>query len=197
MDIICRDTKLNLSKTYLQPGLAYGGSCLPKDLRALVGRAREKDVELPMLEAIARSNASQIQRTIDFITEIGQREVAILGLSFKVGTDDLRESPLVIMAETLLGRGFKLAIHDSDVELTRLTGANKRFLEEKLPHINSLLSASLEEVVARSKTLVVCKNASEYRELPRLISPQHHVVDLAAVLKTAKIPAAQYHGLYW
>ena len=197
MDIVCRDTKLNISKTYLQPGLAYGGSCLPKDLRALIGRAREKDVELPMLEAIARSNASQIQRTIDFITEIGARDVGILGLSFKVGTDDLRESPLVIMAETLLGKGFKLAIHDSDVELTRLTGANKRFLEEKLPHINSLLSASLEEVVAQSKTLVVCKNASEYRELPRLISPQHHIVDLAATLKTAKIPAAQYHGLYW
>jgi GDP-mannose 6-dehydrogenase len=197
MDIVCRDKKLNISKTYLQPGLAYGGSCLPKDLRALIGRAREKDVELPMLEAIARSNTSQIQRTIDFITEIGHREVAILGLSFKVGTDDLRESPLVIMAETLLGKGFKLAIHDSDVELTRLTGANKRFLEEKLPHINSLLSGSLEEVAARSKTLVVCKNTPEYRELPRLISPHHHIVDLVAALKTTKIPTAQYHGLYW
>jgi GDP-mannose 6-dehydrogenase len=150
-----------------------------------------------MLEAIARSNASQIQRTIDFITEVGHRDVAILGLSFKVGTDDLRESPLVIMAETLLGKGFKLAIHDSDVELTRLTGANKRFLEEKLPHINSLLSASLEEVVARSKTLVVCKNAAEYHELPGLISTQHHIVDLAAALKSTKIPDAQYHGLYW
>jgi GDP-mannose 6-dehydrogenase len=197
MDIVCRDTKLNISKTYLQPGLAYGGSCLPKDLRALVGRARENDVELPMLEAIARSNLSQIQRTIDFITEVGHREVAILGLSFKVGTDDLRESPLVIMSETLLGKGFKLAIHDSDVELTRLTGANKRFLEEKLPHINSLLSASLEEVVARSKTLVVCKHAPEYHALPQLISPHHHIVDLAAALKSANIPTAQYHGLYW
>ena len=197
MDIVCRDTKLNISKTYLQPGLAYGGSCLPKDLRALVGRARENDVELPMLEAIAKSNLNQIQRTIDFITEVGHREVGILGLSFKVGTDDLRESPLVIMAETLLGKGIKLAIRDSDVELTRLTGANKRFLEEKLPHINSLLSASLEEVVVRSKVLVVCKNAPEYRELPRLISPHHHIVDLVAALKSAKIPTAQYHGLYW
>src|SRR5580704_18833054 len=197
MDIVCRDTKLNISKTYLQPGLAYGGSCLPKDLRALVGRARENDVELPMLEAIARSNVSQIQRTIDFITEVGHREVAILGLSFKVGTDDLRESPLVIMAETLLGKGFKLSIHDSDVELTRLTGANKRFLEEKLPHINLLLSASLEQTIKQSRTLVVCKNAAEYRGLPGLISAQHHIVDLAAALKNAKIPAAQYHGLYW
>ena len=197
MDIVCRDTKLNISRTYLKPGLAYGGSCLPKDLRALVGRARETDVELPMLESIARSNLNQIQRTIEFITELGHREVGILGLSFKVGTDDLRESPTVIMAETLLGKGFKLAIHDSEVELTRLTGANKRFLEDKLPHINSLLAASLKDVVARSKTLVVCKNASEYGELPKLISSHHRIVDLVAALRSANIPAAQYHGLYW
>src|SRR5580658_766469 len=146
MDIVCRDTKLNISKTYLTPGLAYGGSCLPKDLRALVGRAREHDLELPMLDALGRSNLYQIQRTIEFITELGHREIGMLGLSFKVGTDDLRESPVVIMAETLLGKGFKLAIHDSEVELTRLTGANKHFLEDKLPHINSLLAVSLPDV---------------------------------------------------
>jgi GDP-mannose 6-dehydrogenase len=197
MDIVCRDTKLNISRTYLKPGLAYGGSCLPKDLRALVGRAREKDVELPMLDAIARSNLSQIQHTIEFVTELGHREVGILGLSFKVGTDDLRESPIVIMAETLLGKGFKLIIHDSEVELTRLTGANKQFLEDKLPHINSLLATSLQDVVARSKTLVICKNAPEYRELPGALSPHHHVVDLVAAVKGSTIPAARYHGLYW
>ena len=197
MDIVCRDTKLNISRTYLKPGLAYGGSCLPKDLRALVGRAREKDVELPMLDAIARSNLSQIQRTIEVITELGHREVGILGLSFKVGTDDLRESPIVIMAETLLGKGFKLVIHDSEVELTRLTGANKRFLEDKLPHINSLLATSLQDVVARSTTLVICKNAPEYRELPGALSAHHHVVDLVAAVKNANIPTARYHGLYW
>jgi GDP-mannose 6-dehydrogenase len=197
MDIVCRDTKLNISRTYLKPGLAYGGSCLPKDLRALVGRAREKDVELPMLDAIAHSNLNQIQRTIELITELGQREVGILGLSFKVGTDDLRESPIVIMAETLLGKGFKLVIHDSEVELTRLTGANKRFLEDKLPHINSLLATSLPDVVARSKALVICKNAPEYHELPRALSSHHHVVDLVAALKSANISPAKYHGLYW
>ena len=197
MDIVCRDTKLNISRTYLTPGLAYGGSCLPKDLRALVGRGREHDVEMPMLEAITRSNLHQIQRTIEFITELGHRDVGILGLSFKVGTDDLRESPIVIMTETLLGKGFKLAIHDSDVELTRLTGANKRFLEEKLPHINSLLAASLKDVVGKSQTLVVCKNAPEYRDVIQLIAPHQHVVDLVAALKGAAIPSAQYHGLYW
>ena len=196
MDIFCRDSKLNVSKAYLRPGLAYGGSCLPKDLRALLSRAREHDLELPMLEAIARSNFGQIQRTIELIAELGHREVGILGLSFKAGTDDLRESPIVIMAEALLGKGFKLAIHDSEVQLTRLTGANKRFLEEKLPHINSLLASSLGDVVASSKTLVVCKNAREYVELPKLVS-DHHVVDLVAALKTAGLPSAQYHGLYW
>lgn len=197
MDIFCRDNKLNISKVYLRPGMAYGGSCLPKDLRALVSRAREHDVELPMLEAIARSNLNQIQRTTEFIAELGHREVGILGLSFKAGTDDLRESPIVIMAEALLGKGFKLAIHDSEVQLTRLVGANKRFLEEKLPHINSLLAASLPDVVARSKVLVLCKNAPEYAELPKLITPAHHIVDLVAALKNAAMPAGQYHGLYW
>jgi GDP-mannose 6-dehydrogenase len=197
MDIFCRDKKLNISKAYLRPGMAYGGSCLPKDLRALVSRAREHDVELPMLEAIARSNLNQIQRTIEFIAELGPREIGILGLSFKAGTDDLRESPIVIMAEALLGKGFKLAIHDSEVQLTRLVGANKQFLEEKLPHINSLLAASLADVVACSKVLVLCKNAPEYGDLPKLLTPTHQIVDLVTALKHANLPAAQYHGLYW
>jgi GDP-mannose 6-dehydrogenase len=196
MDIVCHDTKLNISSTYLKPGLAYGGSCLPKDLRALVGRARENHIELPMLEAIARSNFSQIQNTVESIAELGHREVGILGLSFKVGTDDLRESPIVHMAEALIGKGFKLSIHDSEVELTRLTGANQRFLEDKLPHIGSLLG-SLENVVGKSKTLVICKNAPEYRTLKDLISPSHDVVDLVAALKGAGIAQGRYHGLYW
>lgn len=191
MDIFCRDNKLNISRYYLKPGMAYGGSCLPKDLRALLDRARENHLELPMIESISRSNATQIQRTIEFITELGCREVGILGLSFKAGTDDLRESPVVIMAETLLGKGFKLAIHDSEVELTRLTGANKLFLETKLPHINDLLVKSLDDVIARSKVLVVCKNAPEYRQL----ETHTHVVDLVAALKGAGLP--NYHGLYW
>jgi GDP-mannose 6-dehydrogenase len=192
MDILCRDNKLNISRTYLTPGMAFGGSCLPKDLRALTGRARERDLELPMVEAIGRSNLLQIQRTIELVIELGHRDVGILGLSFKAGTDDLRESPVVMMAETLLGKGLRLRIHDSEVELTRLVGANKLFLEEKLPHISGLLEPSLEEVVARSSVLVVCKNASEYRQLPRLEQP---VVDLVAALRHADLP--NYHGLYW
>ncbi len=195
MDVFCRDTKLNVSKAYLKPGLAYGGSCLPKDVRALVSRAREYDIALPLLESLAASNGSQIQRTIDLIAELDHREVGILGLSFKAGTDDLRESPVVIIAETLLGKGYHLAIHDSEVELTRLTGANRDFLSQKLPHINSLLVRSLPEVAARCPLLVVCKNAPEYRGLVSLLQPNHHLVDLVAALKGQPVP--HYHGLYW
>jgi len=170
---------------------------LPKDLRALVSRAREAHLDLPMLEAVARSNSEQIQRTVDLIAERGHREVGLLGLSFKAGTDDLRESPLVIIAETLIGRGFKLAIHDSEIELTRLTGANKRFLEDKLPHISSLLAPSVADVVSRSKTLVICKRATEYAGLQELIRSGQEIVDLVAMLRPNGRPLEHYHGLYW
>jgi len=197
MELFCQDAKLNISPAYLSPGLAFGGSCLPKDLRALVSRAREAHLDLPMLEAVARSNSEQIQRTVDLIAERGHREVGLLGLSFKAGTDDLRESPLVIIAETLIGRGFKLAIHDSEIELTRLTGANKRFLETKLPHISSLLASSVADVVRRSKTLVICKRATEYAGLRELIRSGQEIVDLVAMLRPNGRPLEHYHGLYW
>jgi len=197
MELFCQDAKLNISPAYLSPGLAFGGSCLPKDLRALVSRAREAHLDLPMLEAVARSNSEQIQRTVDLIAERGHREVGLLGLSFKAGTDDLRESPLVIIAETLIGRGFKLAIHDSEIELTRLTGANKRFLENKLPHISSLLASSVADVVRRSKTLVICKRATEYAGLQELIRAGQEIVDLVAMLRPNGRPLEHYHGLYW
>jgi GDP-mannose 6-dehydrogenase len=197
MEVFCQDVKLNISTAYLSPGLAFGGSCLPKDIRALVSRAREAHLDLPMLEAVARSNSEQIQRTVDLIAERGHREVGLLGLTFKAGTDDLRESPLVIIAETLIGRGFKLAIHDSEIELTRLTGTNKRFLEDKLPHISSLLAPSVADVVRRSHTLVICKRATEYAGLEGLIRPGQEIVDLVAMLRSNGRPLEHYHGLYW
>jgi GDP-mannose 6-dehydrogenase len=197
MAAFCRDTKLNVSKAYLRPGLAYGGSCLPKDLRALVGRAREHEFELPMLEAVARSNTQQIQRAIELIADLGCRNVGILGLSFKAGTDDLRESPIVHMAEALLGKGFDLRIHDPEVELTRLLGANKQFLEEKLPHINSLLAPSLADVLAASQVVVVCKQTAEYADLERRVTAGQQVVDLVGTLPWAGSSPATYHGLYW
>jgi GDP-mannose 6-dehydrogenase len=197
MAAFCRDTKLNVSKAYLRPGLAYGGSCLPKDLRALVGRAREHDVELPMLEGVARSNAQQIERAVELIAGLGRRRVGILGLSFKAGTDDLRESPVVLMAEALLGKGFDLRVHDSEVELTRLLGANKRFLDEKLPHISSLLLPSLPDVLGRSEVVVLCKQTAEYADLGQRLGPDQQLVDLIGALPWGADARATYHGLYW
>jgi GDP-mannose 6-dehydrogenase len=197
MAAFCRDTKLNVSKAYFRPGMAYGGSCLPKDLRALVGRAREHDFELPMLEAVARSNAQQIQRAIETIADLGRRRIGILGLSFKAGTDDLRESPVVHMAEALLGKGFELRIHDPEVELTRLLGANKQFLEEKLPHINSLLAPSLSDVLASSEVIVMCKPTAEYADLERRLSAGQQFVDLVGTMPWSSSSPATYHGLYW
>ncbi|NQU11021.1 nucleotide sugar dehydrogenase [bacterium] len=197
MELFCRDRKLNVSPAYLRPGLAYGGSCLPKDLRALVGRARERSLELPLFEAIARSNEQQVQRTIESIAELGHREVGILGLSFKAGTDDLRESPVVAIAEALLGKGHQLAIHDAEVELTKLVGTNKQFLEEKLPHINSLLVPELDHLLATSRTLVVCKKHDDYRGLAARLRPGQIVLDLVGFLQAEPFPPGGYQGLYW
>jgi GDP-mannose 6-dehydrogenase len=197
MAAFCRDTKLNVSKAYLRPGLAYGGSCLPKDLRALVGWTRENHIELPMLESLARSNTQQIQRTIDAIADTGSRRVGFLGLSFKAGTDDLRESPIVLMVEALLGRGYDVGIHDSEVELTRLIGANKQFLEEKIPHINSLLQSSLSDVLSRSDIIVLCKESSDYTDLGQRLAPHQQLVDLVGAPASAGTVGNHYHGLYW
>ena len=143
MQIVCSDHSLNISETYLKPGIPFGGSCLPKDLRALNKNARNHDIELPMLNSIIDSNQRQIKNITDYIMETGVRDIGILGLSFKAGTDDLRESPIVLFCETLLGKGYNISIHDSEIELTRLIGANKVYLEEKLPHINNHLNLSL------------------------------------------------------
>src|SRR5947208_8037540 len=149
MDVFCRDEKLNLSPYYLKPGFAFGGSCLPKDVRALQYRAKEMDVELPVISSILPSNRLQIQQAFEQVMETGKKRIGLLGFSFKAGTDDLRESPVVILAEALLGKGLKLRIYDKNVSLARLVGANKQYIEEQIPHLSSLLCETIPEVIDR------------------------------------------------
>src|SRR5688500_4871249 len=155
MDIFCQDDKLNLSSYYLKPGFAFGGSCLPKDVRALQYRAKEVDLDMPMINAVLNSNRLQVQHAIDRIVETGKKKIGLLGFSFKAGTDDLRESPLVILAEALLGKGYALKIFDRNVSLARLVGANKQYIDEQIPHLSRHLCESIDEVIDDCEVIVV------------------------------------------
>ena len=162
MDIFCRDEKLNLSSYYLKPGFAFGGSCLPKDVRALQYRAKEVDLEMPVIQSILGSNRLQIQHALDQVVESGKKRVGLLGFSFKAGTDDLRESPIVILAEALLGKGYELRIYDRNVSLARLVGANKEYINTQIPHLSSLLCETIDEVLDDSDVIVVGNGAPEF-----------------------------------
>ena len=166
MDIFCKDTKLNLSKVYLRPGFAFGGSCLPKDLRALSYQAKRCDVDTPVLNAIMASNSSHVKGVINKIIGLGRKRVGFLGMTFKPDTDDLRESPLVEVIETLLGKGFPVKIYDRNVMTSRLIGANKRFIEEHIPHLSSILVDRIEDVVETAEVVVVGYVSPEF--LPAL-----------------------------
>jgi GDP-mannose 6-dehydrogenase len=155
MEIFCSDTKLNISPAYLMPGFAFGGSCLPKDLRALVHLARRADVSVPVLEHVLPSNEEHLRRAFELVAATGKRKVGVFGLSFKPGTDDLRESPLVELAERLLGKGYSLRIYDANVSLSRLMGANRAYIESHLPHIGQLLSGSVDEVLDHAEVCIV------------------------------------------
>jgi GDP-mannose 6-dehydrogenase len=155
MHILTSDTKLNISPAYLRPGFAFGGSCLPKDLRALTHRARRADVPVPILESILPSNEGQIDRVFRMIEATGKRRVGLFGLAFKLGTDDLRESPMVALAERLLGRGFELMIHDPQVAVSRLLGANRAYVDQRIPHLSRLMASSADAVVNHAEVCVV------------------------------------------
>jgi GDP-mannose 6-dehydrogenase len=161
MDLFCRDTKLNVSAKYLRPGFAFGGSCLPKDLRALVHHARHADIEVPMLDSVFASNTYQIERAVDRIQQSGYRRIGLIGLSFKNGTDDLRESPLVTLAETLIGKGFDIRIYDPDVKLGHLIGTNRAYIEHTIPHIGGLMADSLRDVMTHADVVVIGKPIPE------------------------------------
>ena len=184
MDLVCRDTQLNISRAYLRPGYAFGGSCLPKDLRATMHMARTRDVEIPMLGAILASNKAHVDLAVGKIVRDGRKRIAMIGLSFKTGTDDLRESPLVTLAEYLVGKGYALAIHDPEVQLSRLLGANRRYIEAQLPHIGDLLRPTLEEVVRDADVIVLgLSHTSLSKALAAVVKPEQRLIDLVGLPK--------------
>jgi GDP-mannose 6-dehydrogenase len=196
MDIFCLDTKLNLSPYYLKPGFAFGGSCLPKDLRALLYHSRRLDLRVPVLEAILPSNQLQTERGIEMVMRTGRKKVGVLGFSFKADTDDLRESPLVGMIETLLGKGYEVTIFDRNVSLARLHGANRAYIEREIPHIASLMCESMEEVLDESEVIVIGNSSPEFQNVLRLARRDQIVVDLVRISPDIH-PAAGYDGICW
>lgn len=197
MDLVCQDTQLNISRAYLRPGFAFGGSCLPKDLRATSYLAKLHDVQLPMLSAILGSNQNHLDLAFDRVAETGKRRVGFVGLSFKTGTDDLRESPLVTLAERLIGKGYELRIYDPEVHLARLLGANKSFIERHLPHIGQMLEPELDGVVGGSEVIVMGSNSPAVIEaLGRLVKPGQVVIDLVGLPASPALPARP-KGLCW
>ena len=196
MDIFCQDTKLNLSKVYLKPGFAFGGSCLPKDLRALSYQAKRTDLEVPILNAILQSNAAHIKGVIQRIVVLGKKRVGFLGMTFKPDTDDLRESPLVEVIEALLGKGFQVQIYDRNVATSRLIGANKQFIEEHIPHLSSLLVERAEDVVDTAQVVVVGYASAEFVPALKSMRADQLIIDLARIEGRESF-AASYDGICW
>jgi len=197
MDLVCRDTQLNISKAYLKPGFAFGGSCLPKDLRATMYLAKMRDVEMPMLGGILQSNRAHADRAIEKVLASGKRKIGMIGLSFKTGTDDLRESPLVLIAEQFIGKGLSLAIYDPEVHLSRLLGANRRFIEQHIPHLGDLLTDDLDKIVADSEVVVVgMSDRATLETLRDRLRPGQLVVDLVNIGDRGGVEA-DVQGLCW
>lgn len=195
MNIFCQDTKLNLSAYYMKPGFAFGGSCLPKDVRALTYKGRSLDLDLPVLNAILPSNQRQIERAIDMIVNKGHRKVGVLGFAFKAGTDDLRESPMVDVIEHLIGKGYDLRLYDKNVNLAALTGANRDYIMNHIPHISRLMVGSVEEVTSFAETIVIGNGASEFRGVPDALRPGQVVVDYVRI--TERGSNDSYDGICW
>jgi len=195
MNVFCADTKLNLSSYYLKPAFAFGGSCLPKDVRAVTYKAKELDVEVPLLTAISITNRLQIERALNMVLRTGNKRVGVLGFSFKAGTDDLRESPMVTLIETLIGKGLELVIYDRDVSLARLVGSNREYIEHEIPHIAKLMRGSIDEVLSTADTIVIGNKSEEFRQIESRVRPDQTVIDLVRLFDR---PSGNgYQGICW
>jgi GDP-mannose 6-dehydrogenase len=197
-EIFTSDVRLNISKAYLKPGFAFGGSCLPKDLRALTYRSKELDLQLPLLESLLPSNTQHIERAIEIVLHAKKRNIGVLGLSFKQGTDDLRESPMVHLVKRLLGEGCICRIYDEDVVLGHVLGSNRQFIEETIPHIGSLLTSNLAETIENSEVLIISTKAVPTETIEKHLKPGTLVLDLVHLDASRRLKSHQpYHGICW
>jgi GDP-mannose 6-dehydrogenase len=197
MDLFCRDTRLNLGAYYLKPGFAFGGSCLPKDLRALTHRAKHHHLGLPVLGSIMASNDVHIEEAVHLIERLHRRKVGVLGLSFKAETDDLRESPILRVVGTLVGKGYSLLLYDPNIDMERVLGANRQFVENEVPYLPERLRSNLREVIEASEVIVIANGAPEYRAVGPLLKRGQALVDLVHVVDPASVTHGEYHGLAW
>ena len=196
MDLFMLDAKQNLSGMYLKPGYAYGGSCLPKDVRGLLYQAHKADFPAPLLSSIPISNEYHLAEGYRLISSFGKRKIGMLGLAFKGGTDDLRESPLVRLAETLIGKGHDLVIFDKSVNIARIVGSNKAYIEREIPHIGRLFVSSIEDVVTHADVLVIGNSEPEYFSAIRDLKDRE-IVDLVRAVTYPSLMGKNYHGICW
>lgn len=195
IDLFLLDEKLNLSAAYLRPGFAFGGSCLPKDVRAVLHRARRHDLELPLFSSILPSNEIHLQRALSLVLSTGRKKVGLVGLSFKSGTDDLRESPAVRLAESLLGKGIDLRILDRSVSLSRLVGANRLYIEKEIPHIGEILCQGVDELVDFAEVVVLTRSGEDEREVLTRLPPDRIAIDVAGMRQGAELCKGAYLAL--
>ncbi|NNE34527.1 MAG: UDP-glucose/GDP-mannose dehydrogenase family protein [Rhodothermales bacterium] len=196
MEVFCLDTKLNLSPYYLKPGFAFGGSCLPKDVRAFTYKARMLDLKLPILESILPSNELQVSKGFEMVVAKGGRKIAILGFSFKAGTDDLRESPMVELIERLIGKGYELQVYDKNVNLARLVGANRDYILNRIPHIAALMVENIEDAIEDADVVVIGNGDPDFIDVPKRLEAGQQVVDLVRVSESENLDGS-YDGICW
>jgi GDP-mannose 6-dehydrogenase len=197
MKIFCKDTQLNISPAYLRPGFAFGGSCLPKEVKGFLTLAREKDVPIPALGGLLDSNVAHIDRAYEMIARDGRRKVALFGLAFKPGTDDMRDSPLVTLAERLIGKGFDLSIYDNFVKISRLLGKNKEFIDREIPHLDKLLQETPEQALDGAQVIVIGHADPAARMAVIAQSKGKRIIDLSGYADLRNTPAAEYEGICW
>jgi len=191
------DKRLNISPSYLKPGFAFGGSCLPKDIRALNYQSKELDLKLPLFESILSSNDEHFQRALEMVLRTGKKKIALLGLSFKSDTDDLRESPQVKLVKQLLGEGHEVTIWDESVSLGRLIGSNREYIEKVIPHIGSLLRNDLCEMVRTAEVVIIATRTVDSIDLSEILRPEQFVIDLVNLERTRRLSKQNYEGICW